>query len=339
MPEDIALSHFWQWHVFRLAYRSAPAGTTGASNDREESAVRIIERQWIASAWIAGALACATALLVSGLAHGQATGIAITKHNLGSSAPAGQNNVSDTAEICVFCHTPHGADTSASAPLWNKRLPTGTGYQVYNTVNSTTIDGQVMTTVGSVSITCLSCHDGTQAMDNIINAPGSGGYDATGGGAGGRAYNWGASPRIDAAGLGVMQGIAALGTDLRDDHPIGIEYCGGGLSGTTPAAGAPALVTQNCNDGDFKKPFSGTINAQPVWWVETGTSDGIRTRTDMILYNRAFTGGTGPAVECASCHDPHVSQGQAGPNGQVAGATFLRVSNNASAVCLACHTK
>jgi hypothetical protein len=34
-----------------------------------------------------------------------------------------------------------------------------------------------------------------------------------------------------------------------------------------------------------------------------------------------------------------VSPGQPGPNSQVAGATFLRVSNNGSAVCLACHTK
>jgi Doubled CXXCH motif (Paired_CXXCH_1) len=285
----------------------------------------------------AGALACSSALLFSGVAYGQ-TGIAVTKHNLGSSAPPGQNSVSDTAEICVFCHTPHGADTTASAPLWNKRLPSGTGYNVYNTANSTTIDGQVLNTVGSVSITCLSCHDGTQAMDNIINAPGSGGFDPTGGGTGGRAYNWGTSPRIDAGGTGLMNSVANLGTDLRDDHPIGIEYCGGGLSGTTANA-TPGIATGRCKDGDFKQPFSGTINAQPVWWVETGTSDSLRTRTDIILYNRPFTGGTGPGVECASCHDPHVSQGQAGPNSQVAGATFLRVSNNGSAVCLSCHTK
>ncbi len=135
-----------------------------------------------------------------------------------------------------------------------------------------------------------------------------------------------------------MNSVANLGTDLRDDHPIGIEYCGGGLSGTTANA-TPGVATGACKDGDFKQPFSGTINAQPVWWVETGTSDSLRTRTDIILYNRPFTGGTGPGVECASCHDPHVSQGQAGPNSQVAGATFLRVSNNGSAVCLSCHTK
>ena len=115
--------------------------------------------------------------------------IANSKHNLGSSAgPAGRNQTSNTEEICVFCHTPHGADTTAPAPLWNKSLAslprTGT-YQTYAQLNSSTIDGEILP-VGSVSVACLSCHDGTQAMDNIINAPGSGGFDTTGGGANGR---------------------------------------------------------------------------------------------------------------------------------------------------------
>ena len=42
--------------------------------------------------------------------------------------------------------------------------------------------GKSYLSVGSVSLACLSCHDGAQAMDNLINAPGSGGYDVTGGG-------------------------------------------------------------------------------------------------------------------------------------------------------------
>ena len=36
---------------------------------------------------------------------------------------------------------------------------------------------------------CLTCHDGTQAMDNILNAPGVGGF-TTGGGSNGLAYTW-----------------------------------------------------------------------------------------------------------------------------------------------------
>jgi len=47
--------------------------------------------------------------------------VALTKHNLGSAGP-GPNTFSGTAAVCVFCHTPHGADTSAEVPLWNKTL-------------------------------------------------------------------------------------------------------------------------------------------------------------------------------------------------------------------------
>ena len=109
-------------------------------------------------------------------------GIATTKHNLSTGSTQPTHVTTGTDEICVFCHTPHGSDITAPVPLWNKQLPTST-YQTYAQLNSSTIDGTILA-VGSVSLACLSCHDGTQAMDNIINAPGSGGYQANGGGAG-----------------------------------------------------------------------------------------------------------------------------------------------------------
>jgi hypothetical protein len=273
------------------------------------------------------------------LAGTASAGIADTKHNLGSGAgPAGRNNVSDTAEICVFCHTPHGGDTAAPVPLWNKRLgaagaPAGGGtYTTYASLQTPSLDGTVAA-VGSISMACLSCHDGTQAMDNIINAPGSGGYDVTGGGNNGLTYTW-TGTRVNAA--GVMQNaggfVANLGTDLSNDHPIGIQYCGGGLTG------AGTTVSGTCVDGDFVRPQTQIINSNQIFWVDTGTTG--KQRTDLPLYTRS-TGGLGPMVECGSCHDPHVSAGQAGPAGTtaVAGETFLRVSNASSAVCTACHVK
>lgn len=263
-------------------------------------------------------------------------GIADTRHNLGSGAgPAGRNQTTDTAEICVFCHTPHGADVNAPAPLWNKRLGTpgvpagGGSYVTYDTLQTPSLDGTIAP-VGSISMACLSCHDGTQAMDNIINAPGSGGFDATGGGADGRTFTWTGST-VNAAGR-LSSGIALLGTDLSNDHPIGIQYCGGGLTGSG------TTVTGTCNDGDFTTLQTQTINTNQVFWVDTGGAG--KQRTDLPLYVRS-TGGLGPLVECASCHDPHVSTGQAGPTGtgRVAGETFLRISNASSAVCTACHVK
>ena len=265
-------------------------------------------------------------------------GIADTKHNLGSGpGPAGRNQVSDTAEICVFCHTPHGADTAAPAPLWNKRLgaagaPAGGGtYTTYDTLQTPSLDGTVAP-VGSISMACLSCHDGTQAMDNIINAPGSGGFDTTGGGNDGRNFTWTGST-VNAAGR-LSSGVALLGTDLSNDHPIGIQYCGGGLSG------ASTTVSGTCKDGDFRAPETQVINSNQVFWVDTGGAG--KQRTDLPLYVRNDASSSlGPLVECASCHDPHVSNGQAGPagTGQTSGETFLRVSNASSAVCTACHVK
>ncbi|WP_298834144.1 hypothetical protein [uncultured Piscinibacter sp.] len=294
---------------------------------------------WLSSRgrWGAASAAAIAALFLVFSGNASA-GIADTKHNLGSgTGPAGRNQTSDTAEICVFCHTPHGADVNAPAPLWNKRLgtpgtPAGGGtYTTYASLQTPSLDGSVAA-VGSISMACLSCHDGTQAMDNIINAPGSGGVLADGGGNDGRAYTW-TGTTVNAAGA-LSSGAALLGTDLSNDHPIGIQYCGGGLTGTG------TTVTGTCVDGDFTAPLTQTINSNQVFWVETGGAG--KQRTDLPLYVRpGETVATGPLVECASCHDPHVSTGQAGPTGtgRVAGETFLRISNASSAVCTACHVK
>jgi len=240
----------------------------------------------------------------------------------------------DNAEICVYCHTPHGARTDIAAPLWNKPTGTGVTYQRYDSTFSTTIDGEVLA-VGSVSIACLTCHDGTQAMDSVINAPGSGTANNTIGGGG-------------IADIGTA--VTNLGTDLTNDHPIGILY--GGF-----ATGTAAQVDPDFKGSNAGLSTTGAGNSQR-WWVDvangvladnttpfTGVS-GTREKTDMILYTRAFTGGSKPAVECASCHDPHAGNGTGaagGPTGRTpdlgSNVNFMRISNTGSSVCLACHVK
>ena len=72
------------------------------------------------------ALAAGLVMAVAGLATSTPADAQIrnTKHNLGTTpGGTGVNQFSGTAEICVFCHTPHGADTSAAVPLWNRTLP------------------------------------------------------------------------------------------------------------------------------------------------------------------------------------------------------------------------
>lgn len=268
---------------------------------------------------IAGAGVMSVGLLASGSAM---AGISATKHNL-SSTGTFSNHITDSADICVFCHTPHASDLSGiSPPLWNKRILTGATYQLYA---SSTLDARTANdgaagggALGSTSIACLTCHDGAQAMDNMINAPGSGGLMADGGGANGQNLTWAASTRVDATGK--LLGVANLSGDLRNDHPVGIQYCGGGPTVASPAA--------SCRDPDFVAPSYADFGLGNVFWVDTGGAG--RQKTDMILHNRTFAvDGVGPSVECGSCHDPHTS----------AQPLFLRVSNAGSGVCLACHVK
>lgn len=277
-----------------------------------------IKRNHLSGLFSAAALAVGfTVLIQSALA-----GIAETKHNLGSTG-LGPNHVTDTNEICIFCHTPHGVDATG-APLWNKLLPTNTTYTTYASLNSSTMEG-VIGKPGATSLACLSCHDGAQAMDNMINAPGTGNYDPTGGGANGLGLKWVGDHQISGKMINAGGSTSMLGTDLSNDHPVGVEYCGGPKGG----------VVGTCKDPDFVPPtagFGGNMATGP-WWVDTpdGT-DGIRQKTDMILYAATSdrTTGIGPQVECGSCHDPHSSNG-----------LFLRrqAGNTNSTTCLSCHTK
>lgn len=246
---------------------------------------------------------CASALVlgVADQAAAQTTrSIKDSKHNLGTTGTHTNKLSAGTSEICVFCHTPHGG-AQTTAPLWNKSHPSAS----YTTYTSSTMDAATAN-IGSVSLACLSCHDGTQAMDSMINAPGSG-LDKTG------TWTWSAP-----SGGKLTEGIAALGTDLSNDHPIGIAYCGGGVTASAPDGA--------CKDKDFNKPQH---NAGTFWLDTAGGTAATREKSDIVLYTRDLGGTQTPSVECASCHDPH----------QANTATFLRVENTGSQVCLACHNK
>ena len=71
--------------------------------------------------------------------------------------------------LCETCHTPHHADTSQpTVPLWNH----STTQQVFIPYQSNTLKASVGQPDG-VSKLCLSCHDGTIAVDSF------GGYAGT----------------------------------------------------------------------------------------------------------------------------------------------------------------
>ncbi len=244
--------------------------------------------------WALGILAAA-ALAWAGPASAQ-TGVKGSKHDL-------SKGVNDNYEVCVYCHTPHGANTDVEAPLWNKP----SGVQAYRTYDSETTDGKILP-VGSVSTACLSCHDGTQAMDTVINSPGSG---------------FGSGRLVTSPSLISPERITNLGTDLRNDHPVGVQY--GGFK-----------IRRGQIDPDFVNSATGLQSAiilgRRRWWVDTeSVPNANRDKTDMILYTRTVNGEDQPFVECATCHDPHRGSGT--------NPTFMRLTNKGSNLCLSCHIK
>ncbi len=121
--------------------------------------------------------------LLSGVSMAEITG---SDHDFSGSGWSG-------GEICKPCHTPHHADTTvAGAPLWNHEVTTST----YTLYSSLTLDATDLGQPDGVSKLCLSCHDGTVAIDSFGGATGS----------------------------TMISGDALLGTDLSDDHPISFTY-------------------------------------------------------------------------------------------------------------------
>lgn len=134
--------------------------------------------------WAAGLLIGA---LLLGPASAQAQSIAGSPHDFHGATWAG------TDQLCVFCHTPHNATgtTSETGPLWNRGTTTST-FTVYSSpslnASPTQPDGN--------SKACLSCHDGTIAVDAYGGRTGT--HFVTGGG--------------------------LIGTDLSNDHPVSFTY-------------------------------------------------------------------------------------------------------------------
>ncbi len=66
-------------------------------------------------------------------------------------------------QLCITCHTPHNSNTAVqSSPLWNREETT----QMFIPYDSNTLDATVGQPDGSSRL-CLSCHDGTIAIDSF----------------------------------------------------------------------------------------------------------------------------------------------------------------------------
>ena len=136
---------------------------------------------------------------------------------------------SDYENACVYCHIPPEQENAEAVPGqiagWNRIRPVTSGYELYS---SRTFDS-APSRPNDISLLCLSCHDGTMAVDRIIHKPS--GWDS--------GNDMSLHMRLSATddlnscgkchdGTSVAHSIEhkSLGTDLRNDHPISIRYAG-----------------------------------------------------------------------------------------------------------------
>ena len=237
--------------------------------------------------------------------------IASTKHNL---SVGGTGAVTAVAEdqVCVFCHTPHGASNFPGSPLWNRQLSNQT-YTVYtsSSLDAEDIMGQLDQPGGSSKL-CLSCHDGTLAIGTVNVLDGQQNVDITLSGT----EADGSMP----AGAGIQTGFTRdLGNDLSNDHPISLTY--------------------DTNLANTDKELLDPVAAAHI---------GVRSPGFKPLVPLEATGAGGSAqMQCATCHDPHSRDSD-----PTLVTKFLRLNRFQKSVpvggtfdpatdivCLACHDK
>jgi predicted CXXCH cytochrome family protein len=196
--------------------------------------------------------------------------VANTKHNFTTSGPGAQLTLGGVSvTMCGACHIPHGGIAGAG-PLWARNNPVLSTYTVYGAagpgVQGHTVSSTLVNLPQTMSLACLSCHDGTIG----INTTQKNGVTIT--------YNvtiTNANPYVASNGLLTTAVDGSTGyapnvtQDLRNDHPISLQYRGTAAT----FAGLENAVNNYVNGTTF-----------PLF---------------------AISGGVGDQMECGSCHNPH----------------------------------
>ncbi|HUO09478.1 MAG TPA: cytochrome c3 family protein [Phycisphaerae bacterium] len=237
-----------------------------------------------------------------------------TPHNMNYTF--GANTIQDN-QVCLPCHAPHNQPTPQDT-LWNHVMPAN-GYQLYQT-SPGFVESAAVVGLDDESLKCLSCHDGTVAVDSY------GGYNFatnTFGPTNGTIKLGAHSDILGNASTSAF--VVGGGTqDLSHDHPVGVVYPGLSADGST---------------------FTGTAMKNPLTtWTRT-TYQGVDANNNTVTLNYkdnngnnisvagggfgfGTTGANKNVVGCGSCHTPHTYT-----------YNFLIVPNTNSQLCLTCHNR
>lgn len=208
--------------------------------------------------------------------------IVASPHNLSISG-TGDHHGTDPAtasQICIYCHKPHQSSKALyQPPLWNHTLSTTASYGVYSSPTFDAVGTDIAelggATLGSATVSnlCLSCHDGTVAINSVYSGIRVTNPDGT-------------STSITLLDAGAGSGVAVIAgraMDLKRLHPINFTY-DAALAAKVTSLVTPAIGGGGPGGGMYVIPAVGTGDFLPLF---------------------PGPGGTGSKMQCATCHNVH----------------------------------
>ncbi|TNF32746.1 MAG: hypothetical protein EP329_09300 [Deltaproteobacteria bacterium] len=230
------------------------------------------------------------ALAVAGPVRAAGPSLVGTPHDLSLGGLRGAGT--ESPEVCVFCHVPHGA--SGDGPLWHAPV----ARHAYTVYASATLDAAPDQPDGDSKL-CLSCHDGTLASPI---APGT--------------------PNVRRAGAASPLPVTGtnLGTDLSDDHPVSFVYDAGlaardGQLATPERAPSPLGGTVASDLLDARRKLQCTAchdahdNSHGAFLRVDDRDDRLcascHTLRDFSQSAHAASQAPELSAGCATCHTPH----------------------------------
>ncbi len=251
-----------------------------------------------------------------------ANGIGFSRHNLGKYGGNERREV--TFDICVYCHTPH-RPSNKGGPLWLSKAAASANFTAYGTsIRRSKISTEGL---GSPSLACLSCHDGSTAFDNLANSPGKKREPQRKT----PAY-WGLLLDETKMNQSLVSTRLRLGPRLTNDHPVNILFRGGQYASLRPKS---TIISRINLVAGLRT--TNALSIPNLWSIKGFISD-TATIADLLRDGR---------IECSSCHDPHfnnkswVEARKTFKDWNDMDGLFLRRvgGNFASGVCRTCHGK
>lgn len=186
-----------------------------------------------------------------------------------------------TDQICVFCHTPHdgGRASVATGVLWNHELTAST-FTPYASVSIDGVSADVSGQPVGTAKMCLSCHDGSVALD------------AFGGGAGNpvRLISTGKVPRL----------VDGTNLDMRGTHPISISY-----NQADPQLKDPSVVTLGSqNQTVLETVLENYDNGTTVLkLIQCMSCHDVHDTNEAITGTKLLRADSAGSALCLKCHD------------------------------------